>query len=112
MLRKNAGRKNETKVPADESSSPWFFFCGCPTTKSQLKSGGGGMVRYGDYLTEPQPQPRDCDEPPAAAAGKEIVAPKTEVGSPSTAAKDTTAGVLHKVRLTPKRRFVHDHFDV
>jgi dienelactone hydrolase len=100
LLRRNARRKNESNLPSrdvEESSSPWFFFCGCPTTKSQLKSGGGAMVRYGDYLMESQPQPRDCDEPPAAAASKEMVAPKgSEVGSLATAAKDTTAGILHK----------------
>lgn len=105
MLRMNARRKKENNQPvkdADESFSPWFFLCGCPTTKSQLKNGGGGMVRYGDYLMESQP--RDCDEVPAAAAGKEgkeIVAPKRyEAGSLATAAKDTTAGGLHKVGPT------------
>lgn len=77
LLRKAARRKNQPRVDSINDSSPWFFLCGCPTSRAKQREAPGMEPRH----------EWDLHSPDAVQAGIS----QDGLGNPASAARDTAA---------------------
>eukprot|EP00927_Polykrikos_kofoidii_P066190 TRINITY_DN61838_c0_g1_i1.p1 TRINITY_DN61838_c0_g1~~TRINITY_DN61838_c0_g1_i1.p1 ORF type:complete len:453 (-),score=95.95 TRINITY_DN61838_c0_g1_i1:157-1515(-) len=95
LLRMNARRKSAPPPRVQESSmNPWFFLCGCPTSKWQHEPGARQGIEqpqrtreYGEFELEP-------------GNGTQSNMEGRVSGAPSTAARDSAAVAAAKDRST------------
>merc|ERR1711920_980866 len=86
------GRKQSNKEGGfAENSSPWFFLCGCPTTRAKHREGAGDGTGM-----EPQMEPQRCEWDPdsLADAAMEAGMHHEPAGDPATAARDPAASAV------------------
>merc|ERR1712232_1258162 len=97
LKRMSAKRKqangNETD---DDFNNPWFFLCGCPTSKVQLRKAGD----------QPVMEPQESDTKPTSDIflGNKTNAHDDQAGAPATAARETAAAAASKAAA-----FEQDH---
>mmetsp|Transcript_41686 Transcript_41686/g.107923 ORF Transcript_41686/g.107923 Transcript_41686/m.107923 type:complete len:409 (+) Transcript_41686:26-1252(+) len=92
LFRKASRRKKQQKDTDEPSSNPWFFLCGCPTTRARARGEGPGM--------ETQPPQRQAEWDPDRVADYSLEAAggrAAEVGNPASAARETAAAIAARI---------------
>jgi len=94
LLRKSTRRKHQQRrgAGAVPESNPWFFLCGCPTSRAKQREGSG---------TEPRREHAPCEWDPDSPNNStmEVGRGHDAVGDPATAARDPAASAAAASRL-------------
>mmetsp|Transcript_16714 Transcript_16714/g.35472 ORF Transcript_16714/g.35472 Transcript_16714/m.35472 type:complete len:413 (+) Transcript_16714:143-1381(+) len=88
LLRKASRRKTQPRRESNAfESSPWFFLCGCPTSRAKQREGAG---------MEPQMEPQGCelDQENLNESSLEARLHHQNGGNLATAARDTAASAV------------------
>mmetsp|Transcript_7276 Transcript_7276/g.16489 ORF Transcript_7276/g.16489 Transcript_7276/m.16489 type:complete len:411 (+) Transcript_7276:120-1352(+) len=93
LLRKAARRKQQVKKESSfPDSNPWFFLCGCPTSRAKPREGAG---------MEPRREQNQCGWGPDSPSNSGLEAGRLHdaAGNPSSAARDPAASAATASRL-------------